>query len=78
MNDYTKKQQQIEKYITIERDETPKPKVKPSPHADDSEREEMDENHPNAVEQLKKLLSLLPNHEYKRALEVACCRGLLT
>ena len=38
----------------------------------------MDENHPNAVEQLKKLLGLLPNHKYTRALEVACGRGLLT
>ena len=59
-------------------------KVKPEipyearPYADAREKEEMGDNHPQAVKRFEEFLQIIPNHRKFRACEVGCGNGLLT
>ena len=49
----------------------------PQIYANDREKQEMKENHAQAIETLRSFINKLHNHKKNRALEVACGSGIL-
>ena len=72
------KQQEIWKFMPIKLRVEPEIPKDAQPYADAVEKEEMGQNHPQAVERLKEFLLLIPKHRKFRCCEVACGSGMLT